>query len=110
MSITKSPLHRKKLTRPRKPPAPRPAPSLSRFHSHYEQKYGRRGVADDAQLRHLLFNVAISQLHVYGARSQAAMDILQGAQQQPTAERLSEAIKQLAKLKAEAQDRRYRRI
>jgi hypothetical protein len=110
MSITKSTLHRKKVTRPRKSPAPKPAPSLSRFHSHYEQKYGNRGVVDDASLRHLLFNVPISHLHVYGARFQAAMDILQIVQQQPTAERRQEAVKQLAALKTESEDRRYRRI
>ena len=114
MSITKSTLHRKKVTRPRKPPAPRPAPrpapSLSRFHGHYEQKYGNRGVVDDAGLRHLLFNVPISLLHVYGARFQAAMEVLQAAQQQPIDERRQQAVKQLTALKAESEDRRYRRI
>jgi hypothetical protein len=110
MSITKSTLRRKKVTRQSKPPSPRPAPSLSRFHSHYEQKYGNRGVVDDAGLRHFLFNVPISHLHVYGARFQATMDVLQAAQQQPTAERRQEAVKQLAALKTESEDRRYRRI
>jgi hypothetical protein len=38
------------------------------------------------------------------------MDVLQAAQQQPTAARRQEAIKQLAALRTESQGRRYRRI
>jgi hypothetical protein len=53
--------------------------------------------------------VPISHLHVYGTRFQAALDVLQAAQQ-PTAERRQEAVKQLAALKTESEDRRYRRI